>query len=227
MAVSTIRHEEPLETMWQELVYTEARLLADKRAKDLAPPIKQHLVRWEQARHGQVEAWRGEVVAQAHVDAADDGMDDFVTDFARSLLDQTKGDRGAPLFRRYFNHAPNKMIRVALGSELPKVRPWVKSLSAEKDARLKAHGEALSPLVADGEAALKEREDAAASRADQRAREIAAFVDDVNAARLSLYGVLIGRVEKLGVRRDWPDRFFRHATRTAPEPPPPPTTPAK
>ncbi|MBI5477585.1 MAG: hypothetical protein HY906_01945 [Deltaproteobacteria bacterium] len=46
-------------------------------------------------------------------------------------------------------------------------------------------------------------------------REIVAFIDDVNAARLSLYGTLIGRVQQHGLPRDWPNRFFRRSVRGA------------
>jgi hypothetical protein len=48
-------------------------------------------------------------------------------------------------------------------------------------------------------------------------RAITPLIDDINSARISLYGSLtkIGAEQRLP--RDWPDRFFRHSTRAPKE----------
>jgi hypothetical protein len=131
------------------------------------------------------------------------------------------GDTESPRYRRYFSAAPSFIIRMGLETQLGRVRAWVDSLSSENDAELKGLGERLRTLVAQGDAALEGRRKAAALRSDHRVRSIASLVDDINNARLSLYGYLARKAAELRLPRNRPDRFFQHASRVAkPEPQP-------
>jgi predicted ATPase len=56
---------------------------------------------------------------------------------------------------------------------------------------------------------------AVAATADHRVRRIVTFVDDVNAARLSLCGLLVVKASALGLPKDWSNRFSRRASRSA------------
>jgi hypothetical protein len=111
---------------------------------------------------------------------------------------------------------------------MDRVRGWGESLLSEPE--LKAMAEKLRAEVAQGEAALENHRKAAALRSDHRAREIATLVDDINNARLSLYGILAKKAADLKLPRNWPDRFFQHTARTVkpePESTAPTTTPAQ
>ena len=73
----------------------------------------------------------------------------------------------------------------------------------------------LNSVIAPPVAALEGRRKAAALRSDHRVRSIASLIDDINNARLSLYGNLARKAAELRLPRNWPDRFFQHASRVA------------
>ena len=219
MAIHQIGYREALDVVWEELVYTEARLLADAQASDLAPAFAELIDRVQALKASQQTSWRAEIKAQAAVDAADDQLDDVVRGFAGSLLFVLGNDRTQTRFKRYFSDNPTAIIKLGLEAELGKVRSWPVSIGGEPEAPVQAFGEQLQAAITAGDAALGQRTTAAGARADARARSIHTFVDDVNAARQSLYGTLTTRVGPNKLPRDWPERFFKHAVK-APKPPP-------
>ena len=228
MAVPDIAQSSSLSVVWEELVYTEARLAKHAGTKDLVKGISSLVARTETLMLGQLGVWRAEIVAQAGVDDGNDRLDDMVDAIDRELRHADQGERTAR-HRRYFKHAPNDVIRLGLESELSVVRDWPASLAGEPEKEIKALAKGLAEDVAYGDEVVAERRTAIAATADQRAREIVSLVDDANAARLSLYGVLAQRAVKLKLAKGWADRFFRHATRRAKAPTTAPgaTPPAK
>lgn len=222
--LATLSQDRSLSSTWEDLTFTEARLLGDANVRELAPMFTELRKRLESVRNGQNDVWRDEVFAQAAVNAADDALDDCVHDLDLALKHAVSGDTSAPKYRRYFPEAPSSIIRMGLESELGRVRTWADSLSGEKEEELKALGARLGTLIAQGDAALAGRRKAGAARSDHRVRSIASLVDDINNARLSLYGTLARKAAELHLPRNWPDRFFQHGSRTAkaePQPTPP------
>lgn len=211
MAVRTIfQDSESLLSVREELVYTKARIAKNEHARDLVAPVADLLSRWASVSQGQLDCWDAEVEAQAGVDEADDGLDDTVNAFDAELLHLEGQKRTTPRYRRYMSTPRNQIVRLGLGSEVEKTRAWPAALATEPEPSLKGFGTKLAACIATGDAALDERTQALGATATQRAREIATFIDDVNAARRSLYGILTDRAAKLGLPKNWPDRFFKH-----------------
>ncbi|MBI4957485.1 MAG: hypothetical protein HY908_36090 [Myxococcales bacterium] len=215
MTIRTLQHEESLETVRDELVYTDARLKKSKHTKPHVGALADLLTRWQTVFVGQLGVWDAQTVAQAGVDAVDDDLDDLVDDTDRALRQIVKDDRGSARYRRYFPEAPSALARLGLESELDRVRTWPGSLGSEPEDALKTLAPAVAASVAEGDAAVAERRAAAAAGADQRVRDIVRLVDDVNAARRSLYGTLIQLAEAQHLASDWPRRFFRRRERAA------------
>jgi hypothetical protein len=214
MSINTIQYSDSLEFIWTVLTWEEARLLKDKNAADLAPEVGELLERLDALNAGQRKAWRAELIAQAGVDAGDDDIDDVVDDVDNELL-RTDRDRDAPRYKRYFKKPRHAIVRLGLESELEEVRTWPESLKTEPEKALKKLAVRLQEAIEAGDAAVKERQRAAAKTSDHRVREIVRFIDDVNAARRTHYGVLIQRAEELKLGADWPGRFFRKSTQGA------------
>lgn len=103
MAISTVSEKSSLDTLSEELVYTETRLLVDDQAKEFAPPMSQLLVRLGEVRTGQVGAKYEEVAAQAAVTAVNDQLDDFIRGLAKELLRVVDDDIRSPRYLRYFS----------------------------------------------------------------------------------------------------------------------------
>ena len=216
MAIRTIQSDESLDSVWEELVYTEARLLKDPMTVALAVPITALIARTEEVQTGQRRAWRDEIVAQAGVDAGNDTLDEVVDEFSEELRHAEGGSVQTPRYRRYFKQPRNEIVRLALEAELGKVETWPASLASEPEAELKTLGVRLGHVMSSGGQALAERVSAAGRRADHRVRQIHLLIDDSNAARLSLYGTLLQVVTEQGRPRDWPNRFFRKSTPSPP-----------
>lgn len=222
-----LRPTDSLDSLWEELVYTEARLLAADH-KPEAAAVGKALKTLSGLQAGQKEAWRREIVAQAHVDASDDDLDEEVETVARDLLYIEKGNRKSARFRQYFKGPVATIVRLGLKSQLDVVRPFVALLAKEAEKVLKDHGKTLATILKKGDAAVEERATAATDRANHRARHILSFVDDVNAMRTSMHAELTLFAAKKRLPRDYADRFFRRTSRTskglepAPEPVPSP-----
>ena len=211
--IRTIPHDEGLDSIWEELVYSESRTLKDKNAKDQAKPFAQLIERCDEIRAGQRQAWRAEIVAQAGVDAADDALDDDVDDLDTELLHAERGERTSPRYKHYFSKPKNEIVRLGLESELGKVRGWPASLKAEPEKPLQKMAGRFETDIEAGDAAIKERQETAQVRSAHRVKEIVTFIDDVNAARRSIYGILLSRGEELKMDSDWAGRFFRRTAR--------------
>jgi hypothetical protein len=211
--IKTIQHEESLDAVWEELVYSEARCLKDPNAKGFAKDFGKLIERCEEVRAGQRKAWRAEIVGQAGVDAADDELDDVVDELDAELLHILRGDRTSPRYKHYFSKPKNEIIRLGLESELGKVRTWPPSLKSEPEKPLQKLGGRLESDIAAGDEALTERLTAAQQRAVHRLKEIVTLIDDVNAARRSIYGALLTRGEELKLEPEWANRFFRRTAR--------------
>lgn len=228
MSIRSIYDSESLEAVWDELVYTEARLEKSEHARAHAPLFAALLQRWEKVSAGQKKAWRAEIAAQAAVDEANDDLDDLIDDVDGALQGVTGRDREAPRYRRYFSQSPSVVRRMGLERELAVVRTWPQSLATEPEPALKSVGRRLQEGIKSGDAAVLTRSQAAAARADHRVREINDFIAEVNGTRQSVYGMLVTRGQQEGLPKDWAGRFFRKKTaaRSATETEPPAPTPA-
>lgn len=230
MKLRMVRDSEALESVAQELLFTESRLKSDEHAKDLAPPMSKLISDVDQVRTGQVAASRDEVTAHAAVAAADDQLDDCIKAFDRGLQDVVRGNTESPRYRRYFAGAPWTYIRLGLESEISRVGGWPASLAGEPEQPLKDWGQSLTKLIAQGQAALEQRRQAVAARKDHRVRSITSLIEEINTARATLYGDLAKKAASAGLPIDWPSRFFRRSSRPKEEegevPAPPAEKPA-
>jgi len=212
MSPRLIQYNDSLDVIWEEAVYTEARLLAEKRAAKLAPRMGAFVGKVEAVRAGQYGVWRGEVVAQAHVDAADEALDACVVAVGSELA-RSDDDRGSPRRKRYLgDRTAKKVAAQGLESELTVVRAWPDSLVTEEEASLQAQAEPLREAVTAGDAAVAERAKAQSTRRDFMARDKAKLVDGLNDLRTELHAELARKVVPNKLARAWPDSFFRRGT---------------
>ena len=209
MSPRTIQYADSLDYVWEEVTYTEARLAADPRTGDLAPRFAGFYPRLDAVRSAQYGVWRGEIVAQAHVDAADEALDACVVAVGDEI-DRAGDDRASPRRQRYLGPlTARKVAAQALESELKVVRAWPDSLATEEEAALHGCAEPLRVAVAKGEAAVDERARSQNARKDFMARERAKLVDALNDLRTEVHAELAKRVVPNKLGREWPAGFFR------------------
>lgn len=226
MTILMLRANDSLDSIWEDLVFTEARLSGDERTKDLAAAISELIARLDQVRGGQLGVWRQEVAAQAAVAAVDDQLDDWVRALDTALLAVVAQDTQSPRYRRYFSISPSAIIRLRLERELTRVRAWADSLSTEPEPALQQLGAQLRTLVVLGDQALEQRRKATTSRADHRVRTITSLISDMNGVRMSIYSALTKKAADLRLPQDWANRFFRRSTKATKVQPVQPAQPA-
>ena len=219
MILRTVRDSESLDSVAEELLFTESRLKSDEHAKDMAAPMTALMAQVDQVRLGQIAASRSEVTAQAAVAAAADLLDDWIRSLDRALREVVRGNIESPRYKRYFATAPSSFVRLGLESEISRVRGWVESLAGEPEQILKDLGASLATLLTQGDAALDQRRKAVSGRSDHRVRSITSLIDEINTTRTALYGNLARKAADTGLPIDWPARFFRHGGRSKDEKP--------
>jgi hypothetical protein len=106
MPMRTLSEDESFDLIWDEMVFTEARLKGDSLTKELAPVVGGLIERIDGARTSQQRLRRDEVAAHAGVAAADNQLDDWIRAFDRTLGDVVRGDKQSSRYKRYFSNAP-------------------------------------------------------------------------------------------------------------------------
>lgn len=224
MAPRMIQYDDTIDFIWGEGVYSEAKLLADPRAADLAPRMAHIIASIEAVRSGLYGVWREEIVAQAHVDSADEHLDEVVDGTGKALDRAVDGDHNDPRWKRYIGNSNlSKIKSQGLETEVKTVRTWPESLASEPEQSLQKQGVLVADAITRGGTAITARETATGHRRDFMARDKAQLVDAFNDLRLDLYADLTKRVVANRLDRSWPDSFFRKAAAkaAAPEPTPP------
>lgn len=209
--IQMLDSSDSLDTLWEELAYSDARFRSDPDASALAEPFGVLIDRVILTEQGQRTVWRREIEAQAACDADTVLIHALVANIERDLLHAERQGRSAPRYRRYFGRTARDISRLGLASTLEHVQGWPTSLASEPEPALSAHAEPLTALIARGRASLQRRADATSARADHRAREIVALFDDANAARLSALGELLRIAPTRDQAPTWASGFFRRS----------------
>ena len=217
MAPRTLSPAASLDSIWSELAYTGARLAANPDAADFTAIIEPLLRENEQTQAGQRGTWQDELVAQARCNNLSDAIGDLVREIGDTLVFVVK-DRQSPRVTRYLRQAPHATARLALEAKLKLVRNWPGSLTTEPEESLRVLGARLAESLERTDGARAALSTAKGERANFRLRVITPLVERVNAERLRLYGLLVGRAIERKLGKRWPDRFFvtkRNADRKA------------
>ena len=212
-----------LEDVWDELVYSEARLRHDENAKDLTADISKLCDKVLEVRLGQLNAWKAETFAQAGIFGANFMLDAFTVKFERSVRRsledaEVKEPTKDPRYTTYFPEAISRTIGRALNSQLEVTKPMLVHLRMEKTPEVSAHLPTMEALYSQGAAAIDEQQRAEAARRNHRTNEIVAIFEEANSLRKSIYGTLTTREAERRQPSGWADSFFRKQSRATDDP---------
>jgi hypothetical protein len=211
VAVPKYSYDDSLDRIADDLTFSHARTLADPAARDLAPPFETFIARVEAFHFDQRALWRTQTRAEAVVAYQDSQLDDLVQVFAKTLeLTLGQGYKANPRWKHYFPVAPNVIIRMSLKTELEKIATWPADLQAESAPAIKAFSQKFTEVMASGKAAVEANSAAVNATGLHRLNTIVPMIDDINAARNSVYGQLTQRAAEQHFPDKWADRFFRH-----------------
>jgi hypothetical protein len=199
------------------MIYTEGRLQHDEDTKDLAPRVSVLVDECNPLFLGLWSCWREETLAQSGVDAVNYRLDRHVERHARTVRFLSGEDaRGEALYERYYKKlTPSRVVALSLEPELKVVGDWLVALPKEEAPELLAFVPVFQQSTAEGTAALRAREEAAAKRRDYCSRALARKVEECNQQRLDIYGELVKRGAANYRESGWADSFFKKQTRSS------------
>ncbi|MFT3767436.1 MAG: hypothetical protein QM820_18440 [Minicystis sp.] len=212
MSSRTLNPKSALPYFLSHVLYTSSRLKANPLTAGYAPPFQALRDEWKVIQTQDVDIIEALAIAQALVDEADDGLDDFASRLSKAVLVITKDDKQSPLYLHFFGKKTlSELCRPTLAGQLDTMRGWIPSLQKSPYPSLQALAPELEQLVVAADAA-----DAARDGARQRNREFRdvgarrQFVDKLNAARKQLFGELAKLpFTNPALPSDFAERFFR------------------
>ena len=199
-----------LNAVREDLVFTDARLLADPNVASNAKTIQGILKDWEVVQRQQFAHWDAITKAEAQVAAADDNLDDFIPVFANSIR-STSGEKSAT-WKLFFKITPYEFAAPVLGNQLEAMRRWVQLLA--KQPELAAHKKPLEKLIQGADAAVKARTEAALANEQFRTTGgLAKFFEKMSKTR----DVVAASIDAIAAKstalpRHYTARFFRSRT---------------
>ena len=222
------RQLKTLDEIFDELVFHEIALSLDPLTRDLSPTVAPLLGRWEEVGQERRKSLRELLRTQAVWSDVNFRADAGVTDFSWDL-ERAAGNQQSPRFKRYFNLAPSRLVRRALGTMAHRMLGWVAGIKTEPEPEVSRHAPLLEALAKEALATAEALALAYGARAATRARVVDDYVAEVNAFRMDLQGELQKRAAADPQKRlsaEWVAKFFKPASRhepaAAPEPEAPP-----
>jgi hypothetical protein len=203
-----------LDSLWDELVYTEALCLNDQDAEDLAETFSALVKRVMQARQNQLLSWRSETVAQAQISLRNYQLDRLTTRFSqifvRLLEDAAVKDPTSDVrYKSYFVEPLSRLIGRGLETQLPKCKDWPTRLAKEPEQALQEFAPLFEGALRLGQAALDALVEASGARKTQRVQEIVALFEDTNNQRKLMANQLSTREIERKLGSNWSENFFR------------------
>ena len=199
-------------TYLDDLEFTEAALVADPLAADLAAAFEEEIGAWPEVFQKQRSARRAVVRADAMVAVLDGTLDRVTTRFGGQALVEASQDRKSAAFRKFFPTAPSEFIRGALRKQCERTRdvivPEINKLPAGSPLRAFA-----DPLLKGAKAAIA----GLAARAKVQGEaatvgtDITEWKEGVNRLRTTTHAELVKIAVAQSLGRAWPEVFFRTA----------------
>jgi hypothetical protein len=204
----------------EELVYTRAALLARQTTRSLADSVKLLITKNDEIKIQQVQLWDSETEAQANVDSYNYELDEFAQDLSEGKLNvirmgnpgwRDQKARESKEYQLYFSQPLSSLIRMAPESQAKEMKSWITLLEKETSPELQALLPRLKKVIADTDAAVNAREEAARATEIHRVRVIEPFINELNAFRTRLYASLLTLSQDNQLNKSWADIFFRPA----------------
>ncbi|MCK6586713.1 MAG: hypothetical protein L6Q76_03905 [Polyangiaceae bacterium] len=188
--VATLDSRGSLESLYFSIVFTLVRLKLDTRLQPFVPVFEQLRLDWAEVCKQERKLIEARLEAEAKVDHADAALLRTSDSIAAAILLETRNNRKAPLFLRYFgSQAPSRFRKSIFGAQLTAMRAWPPSLKESLIPALSAYSDTLTEQIAAADKAQM-----LASVAEQKIIDFRMFgprkqlFDKVNGARRQLHG---------------------------------------
>lgn len=210
MSAPALAPSSSLSVIRDDLVFTSSRLLADPNVAAVEKRIAALLEQWGIVSTKQFDLWDAITRADALVGASDDNLDDFIPVFANAIRGLGGGAKN-PTWALFFKVTPHELAAPVLGNQLEAMRRWVQLLAKGGEPALAQYKKPLEKLIADADAAVKARSEAALANEHFRTKGgLAAFFSDVSKERDGVAASIDAIAAKSKtLPRNYAARFFR------------------
>lgn len=202
------------EAFWEDLVYTEASINANKLTSHMVPNIINTLGRYETIDSNMKKAVRDKAKAWANVTAADFDADMAIKNFSLNLLSSINGNRDSEIYKKYFKISPSLMARLPIIDEIKEMERISNELSKESNDKLKAHAQNLDKTSAALKQSIEEQKKVEINVSSLN-NDMMQWKNDVNRLRLGLYGELLTIASNNNFPKWWAEGFFKPAPSSA------------
>jgi hypothetical protein len=215
MSVPTIAYDATMPFLHDEGVHTHSLLLANPLTAFLAAGYDAFFLEWTIVNNQEIKLHTALVQIAALLGFRDAGLDGLVNETQQGLLIETKNNRKAPDFIRYFGKkTASETRKYFLGPQLEIMRAWVPSLQASSTPLLSDIGLRMNHAILATDLDL-----ATEARLNQESVDFRtlgarkAFIDGFNALRKATYGKLLEMPHahpREHLPRNFAEAFFRH-----------------
>ena len=204
--------ESSLLTYLDELEFTEAALVADEHAADLASAFAEEVTAWTDVFQRERAARRAVTRAEAVLVVRNAQLDTVTLRFGAQALVEANRDRSSKAFTRFFPTAPSSFVRGNLRKQCERTRDVIVPEIEKSPAAspLLAYAEALAGGAKAALAALAARAKAKGALAGE-ANDVLEWKEGINLLRTTTHAELIKRAAEQSLGRTWPQDFFRQA----------------
>lgn len=210
--IPTLGIRTSIATLYEQYFYTRGRLARHKLTRPLVVELDNLRPELDAARDLELKLLAAEYDVSAAVQFIDDDLDETVDKVSSAVLLDTRNDRSAPLYLRYFGALrPSELKRPVLGNQLDTMRLWPPSLKESQNPTLRQLGATLEKQIIEADAVIIEQNRVRQELADFRTVGARAkLVERFNAVRKDIYGRL-GKLQhdnpQLG--SGWAESFFQ------------------
>jgi len=215
MAISTLPYDSTMPFLYDEGIHTHSLLLANPLTAGLAAAYDAFFLEWTLVNNQDIKLRTALVQIAALLGFRDAVLDGLVNETQQALLIETKNNRKALEFTRYFGKkTASETRKYFLGPQLEIMRAWVPSLQASSTSLLSDIGNRIHQATVETDNDLGTEAKLDQESVDFRtlgARKT--FIDNFNALRKATYGKLLEMPHahpKEHLSRNFAEAFFRH-----------------
>ncbi len=190
--MKVVEQSKSLESFWEELIYLEARLMADAKARHLAPRVVAHLATYDEILGVEKNVRREEVTSRARSKTVEDEIEGSFRELSVAALYDVKNDKKDRRYENLIHMNVTSFGRLSLAAqqaECHRMKSALK-LTIYDDAFRDAQNELLDRILLHIDFELEAQARVNEQRAQSRV-EIADWKDATNRVRMVIYGELI------------------------------------
>jgi hypothetical protein len=215
MPISTIPYDAPMPVIYDEGIHTHSLLLANPLTAGLAQAYDAFFLEWTIVNNQEIKLRTALVQILALLGWRDTALDGLVNETQQAVLIETKNNRKAPEFLRYFGSKAAYEVRKSfLGPQLETMRGWVPSLQSSSTSLLSDIGMRMNHAIVGTDLDLTTKAKLDQESVDFRTIGLRkTFIDNFNALRKATYGKLLEMPHaypKEHLPQNFAEAFFRH-----------------